>query len=144
MVSGGEEGLENRSVAKGTLQVRLCTSPVTNGLSCFRQKVSLMEESNLCAVHARRVTIMPKDMQLARRISHYYCCVYYCCVLRVLLLRVSVWLLHSWQTNGVVVPGCNSIEVCAFPSICHPLFASPSTVMLPLHATKHLLLQLAM
>ena len=30
--------------------------------------VGLMEDSNLCAIHAKRVTIMPKDMQLARRI----------------------------------------------------------------------------
>ena len=30
--------------------------------------VSLFEDTNLCAIHARRVTIMPKDMQLARRI----------------------------------------------------------------------------
>ena len=30
--------------------------------------VGLFEDTNLCAVHARRVTIMPKDMQLARRI----------------------------------------------------------------------------
>ena len=30
--------------------------------------VRLMEDTNLCAIHARRVTIMPKDMQLARRI----------------------------------------------------------------------------
>ncbi|KAK9918759.1 hypothetical protein WJX75_006650 [Coccomyxa subellipsoidea] len=30
--------------------------------------VGLFEDSNLCAIHARRVTIMPKDMQLARRI----------------------------------------------------------------------------
>jgi hypothetical protein len=27
-----------------------------------------MEDTNLCAIHARRVTIFPKDMQLARRI----------------------------------------------------------------------------
>ena len=25
-------------------------------------------DTNLCAIHAKRVTIMPKDMQLARRI----------------------------------------------------------------------------
>ena len=31
--------------------------------------VGLFEDSNLCAIHARRVTIMPKDIQLARRIS---------------------------------------------------------------------------
>jgi histone H3 len=30
--------------------------------------VGLFEDTNLCALHARRVTIMPKDMQLARRI----------------------------------------------------------------------------
>ena len=30
--------------------------------------VGLLEDSNLCAIHARRVTIMPKDIQLARRI----------------------------------------------------------------------------
>lgn len=30
--------------------------------------VGLFEDCNLCAVHAKRVTIMPKDMQLARRI----------------------------------------------------------------------------
>ena len=30
--------------------------------------VSLFEDSNLCAIHAKRVTIMPRDMQLARRL----------------------------------------------------------------------------
>jgi histone H3 len=30
--------------------------------------VGLFEDANLCAIHARRVTIMPKDMWLARRI----------------------------------------------------------------------------
>ena len=30
--------------------------------------VHLFEDCNLCAIHARRVTIMPKDLQLARRI----------------------------------------------------------------------------
>ena len=29
---------------------------------------SLFEDTNLCAIHAKRVTIFPKDMQLARRI----------------------------------------------------------------------------
>jgi len=28
----------------------------------------VMEDANLCAIHARRVTIFPKDIQLARRI----------------------------------------------------------------------------
>jgi len=30
--------------------------------------VAVFEDTNLCAIHAKRVTIMPKDMQLARRI----------------------------------------------------------------------------
>lgn len=30
--------------------------------------VSLFNDANLCAIHGKRVTIMPKDMQLARRI----------------------------------------------------------------------------
>jgi histone H3 len=28
----------------------------------------LFDDCNLCAIHGKRVTIMPKDMQLARRI----------------------------------------------------------------------------
>ena len=31
--------------------------------------VSLFEDMNLCAIHAKRVTIMPKDIQLAHRIQ---------------------------------------------------------------------------
>ena len=30
--------------------------------------VGLFEDTNLCAIHAKRVTIMPKDMHLSRRI----------------------------------------------------------------------------
>ena len=30
--------------------------------------VGLFEDTNLCAIHAKRVMIMPKDIQLARRI----------------------------------------------------------------------------
>ena len=30
--------------------------------------VHLFEDSNLCAIHAKRVTILPKDIQLARRL----------------------------------------------------------------------------
>ena len=36
--------------------------------ACEAYLVSLFEDTNLCAIHAKRVTIMPKDMQLARRI----------------------------------------------------------------------------
>ena len=30
--------------------------------------VQLFEDTLLCAIHAKRVTVMPKDMNLARRI----------------------------------------------------------------------------
>lgn len=30
--------------------------------------IQLFQEANFCALHARRVTILPKDLQLARRI----------------------------------------------------------------------------
>ena len=30
--------------------------------------VSLFEDTNLCAIHAKRVTILPRDIQLARRV----------------------------------------------------------------------------
>jgi histone H3/H4 len=30
--------------------------------------VHIFEDTNLCAIHAKRVTIKPKDMQLAKRI----------------------------------------------------------------------------
>lgn len=35
--------------------------------------VALLEDSNLLAIHARRVTIFPKDVQLARRIRGERC-----------------------------------------------------------------------
>jgi len=36
--------------------------------ACEAYLVSLFEDMNLIAIHAKRVTIMPKDLQLARRI----------------------------------------------------------------------------
>ena len=30
--------------------------------------ISLFEDGNLCTIHAKRVTLMPKDLQLAKRI----------------------------------------------------------------------------
>ena len=36
--------------------------------ACEAYLVGLFEDTNLCAIHARRVTIMPRDLQLARRI----------------------------------------------------------------------------
>ena len=34
--------------------------------------VGLFEDTNLCTIHAKRVTIMPRDIQLARRIRGDY------------------------------------------------------------------------
>jgi len=36
--------------------------------ACEHYAARLFEDTNLCAIHAHRVTIMAKDMQLARRI----------------------------------------------------------------------------
>ena len=36
--------------------------------ACEAYMVNLFQDTNLCAIHAKRVTIMPKDMMLARRI----------------------------------------------------------------------------
>ena len=36
--------------------------------ACEAHLVGFFEDTNLLAIHAKRVTIMPKDMQLARRI----------------------------------------------------------------------------
>ncbi|KAG4304153.1 hypothetical protein PORY_002517 [Pneumocystis oryctolagi] len=47
----------------------LCLQEATEGM-CVRVSflVHLFEDTNLCAIHAKRVTIMQKDIQLARRI----------------------------------------------------------------------------
>ena len=46
------------------------TADATYTLQCASEDyvVRLFEDSNLCAIHAKRVTIMPKDVQLAWRI----------------------------------------------------------------------------
>jgi len=46
------------------------TSLAMHALQCVSEEylVTLFEDVNLCAIHAKRVTIMPKDLQLARRI----------------------------------------------------------------------------
>ena len=45
----------------------------TNALRAFQEAfesylVGLLEDLNLCAIHTRHITIMPKDIQLAPRI----------------------------------------------------------------------------
>ncbi|CAH6806775.1 unknown_gene_426 [Phodopus roborovskii] len=45
------------------------SAPATGGVKKpHPYLVGLFEDTNLCAIHAKRVTIMPKDIQLARRI----------------------------------------------------------------------------
>jgi len=49
------------------------SKPQENQIVAFQEAseaylVGLFEDTNLCAIHAKRVTIMPKDIQLARRI----------------------------------------------------------------------------
>ena len=45
-------------------------STALEALRCAAESylVGLFEDSNLCAIHARRVTLMPRDLQLARRL----------------------------------------------------------------------------
>jgi len=43
--------------------------------------VGLFEDTNLCAIHAKRVTIMPKDIQLARCVSLVVSCEFDVCVI---------------------------------------------------------------
>ncbi|KAJ9534510.1 hypothetical protein QJQ45_022139 [Haematococcus lacustris] len=55
-----------------------CPAPVAAGFGKMQVEslqeaaeaylVGLFEDTNLAAIHAKRVTIMPKDIQLARRI----------------------------------------------------------------------------
>ncbi|KAK0133083.1 histone H3.3 [Merluccius polli] len=56
--------LRFQSAAIGALQA--ITVPLQEASEAYL--VGLFEDTNLCAIHAKRVTIMPKDIQLARRI----------------------------------------------------------------------------
>ena len=50
------------------ININLQVAPATIGAlqeAAEAYLVGLLEDTNLCAIHARRVTIMPKDIQLA-------------------------------------------------------------------------------
>ncbi|CAK4033116.1 histone H3-like centromeric hH3v [Lecanosticta acicola] len=62
-------------------EISMNMAPVSSGVTRWQSQaiqalqeaaeaflVHLFEDSNLCAIHAKRVTIMQKDIQLARRI----------------------------------------------------------------------------
>ncbi|KAG5677021.1 hypothetical protein PVAND_006808 [Polypedilum vanderplanki] len=59
-----------RKSAPATGGVKKTTSLSSHGIARSIRSflVCLFEDTNLCAIHAKRVTIMPKDIQLARRI----------------------------------------------------------------------------
>ena len=59
-----------REVAQNFKMDLRFTADATYTLQCASADylVRLFEDSNLCAIHAKRVTIMPKDIQLAQRI----------------------------------------------------------------------------
>ncbi|ELK30961.1 Histone H3.3 [Myotis davidii] len=63
---GPRRGRGSRLVSRfpQSLIVRSC--PLQEASEAYL--VGLFEDTNLCAIHAKRVTIMPKDIQLARRI----------------------------------------------------------------------------
>uniref|UniRef100_M3YJI6 Core Histone H2A/H2B/H3 domain-containing protein n=1 Tax=Mustela putorius furo TaxID=9669 RepID=M3YJI6_MUSPF len=52
----------------GTVALRESSAVMALQEACEAYLVGLFEDTNLCAIHAKRVTIMPKDIQLARRI----------------------------------------------------------------------------
>ncbi len=58
---------EITQVAKGDLRFQ-STSLLAAHEASEVYLVGLFEDTNLCAIHAKRVTIMPKDTQLTRRI----------------------------------------------------------------------------
>jgi len=65
--------LRFQSAAIGALQVDFKERHFASFATFFQEAseaylVGLFEDTNLCAIHAKRVTIMPKDIQLARRI----------------------------------------------------------------------------
>ena len=50
--------------------------------------VGLFENTNLCAIHAKGVTIMPKDMQLVRRIR----------IEQNIILKINLFIKYSFKT----------------------------------------------
>lgn len=60
-----QEATEAYVPSRSLVPVKVGTdSPNSN----YRYLVHLFEDANLCALHAKRVTIMQRDMQLVRRI----------------------------------------------------------------------------
>jgi histone H3 len=60
--------LRFQSSAIGALQEAVEAYLVSLFEGTFPPTIVLILDTNLCAIHGKRVTIMPKDMQLARRL----------------------------------------------------------------------------
>ena len=67
--------------------------------------VHLFEDTNLCAIHAKRVTIMQKDMQLARRLRGAWGGLGWSWILQTITLLIYATL------NGEVTRASNSRHV---------------------------------
>ncbi len=68
--------------------------------------VSLFEDTNLCAIHAKRVTIMTRDLQLAKRIR-----------------GDRFWLMHSLSYITSILPSIHTYHypyIHTYPSTIHP------------------------
>ncbi|PPR83219.1 hypothetical protein GOBAR_AA37497 [Gossypium barbadense] len=92
--------------------------------------VGLFEDTNLCAIHAKRVTIMPKDIQLARRIrgwsdavKTYIVCVFYYESLREVVEAKDekykikdfvMFMAHEKQPPCTFVNYCKNSTTCDF------------------------------
>ena len=59
-----------REIAQGFMQDLRFQNSAVDALQEAAEEylVGLFEDTNLCAIHAKRITIMPKDIQLVRRI----------------------------------------------------------------------------
>ena len=59
-----------REIAQGLTSDIRFQSPAIGALQEAAEKylIGLFEDTNLCAIHAKRITIMPKDLKLAQRI----------------------------------------------------------------------------
>lgn len=65
--------------------------------------VGLFEDTNLCAIHAKRVTIMPKDIQLARRIRGERAWMF------ILICLVRFLFMHSIVKFDILTEHCGSL-----------------------------------
>lgn len=62
-----------REVAQGMMGQHFVVQWQSQAILCLQEAteaylIGLLEHTNLCALHCRRVTIMQRDMQLARRL----------------------------------------------------------------------------